>query len=77
VISDPKKYQTMMDETLLSSSQLESISSYAEKHDIFSLFQYTLQRLLVEKPVDPLQFMMDLLLKPEGLLSCSDNYYLL
>lgn len=44
----------------------DAIASYVDEHDIFSLFQNMMQRILLQKPVDPIQFMVDFLQKPEG-----------
>jgi hypothetical protein len=37
----------------------DSFSEYAEKHGLYDLFQRTVEKLVISRPVDPYQFMID------------------
>ncbi|KAJ3090543.1 Adenylate kinase 8, partial [Quaeritorhiza haematococci] len=44
--------------------QTESIAHYADQHNLFELFQDLLVKIVIEKPEDAVQFMIDYLKKP-------------
>lgn len=37
----------------------ETFTAYAEKHDLYDLFHSTVSKLLIAKPVDPYQYLID------------------
>jgi hypothetical protein len=39
----------------------KDIAEYVDNHNIYSLFQNLLQRLVIEKPLDPVQFLQEVL----------------
>ena len=43
---------------------LELFAEYADKHGIYDKLNYILNRVLLAKPADPVQFMIDLLQRP-------------
>lgn len=42
------------------------VSQYMERHEIFKLFEELLQQLILHKPNEPLDFLIDYLEKPHG-----------
>ncbi|KAI9360335.1 adenylate kinase-domain-containing protein, partial [Zopfochytrium polystomum] len=50
---------------LLDREKIEAFAAYADRHELFDLFDALLSRLLIEKPADPLAWMIDALQKPE------------
>jgi len=53
-----------MDETKRPVRIPSDFATYAERHELYSLFQDMLQQLLVDRPADPLQHARDFLVKP-------------
>jgi hypothetical protein len=43
---------------------LELFADYADKHGIYDKFNYILSRVLLARPADPFQFMIDILQRP-------------
>ncbi len=43
------------------------VAQYVEKNKIFQLFEELLQQLIVHKPNDPLDFLIDYLSTPHGM----------
>ena len=43
---------------------LELFAEYADRHGIYDKFNYVLSRVLLAKPADPYQFMIDVLQRP-------------
>jgi len=43
-----------------------AFAHYLEKHDVFQLFEDMLKKLLIEQPENPMQYMVDMLKKPEA-----------
>ncbi|KAJ3044659.1 Adenylate kinase 8, partial [Rhizophlyctis rosea] len=52
-------------EDLLDRNRAEAFASYADKHELFELFESIVSRLLIERPEDVIQFMIDQLQKPK------------
>ncbi|KAI8899563.1 adenylate kinase-domain-containing protein [Globomyces pollinis-pini] len=52
---------------LIDSGKIQQIAEYAEKHELFDLFQELLSKLIIARPADPYQFMIDYFAKPPGL----------
>lgn len=50
----------------LDPTKLASFASYADRYEIFDLFQDLLQKLVISKPADPIQFMIDQIKKPKS-----------
>ncbi|KAJ3037642.1 Adenylate kinase 8 [Rhizophlyctis rosea] len=53
-----------MDE-LLDRNRAEAFASYADRHELFEVFESIVSRLLIERPEDVIQFMIDQLQKPK------------
>lgn len=51
---------------LVNLQKLEGFSNYAEKHDLFDMFGKCVSKLIVARPADPYQFIMDHFSKPRG-----------
>lgn len=49
--------KTMTD--LTDTGKNEKFAAYAEKHELFDLFQSSVSKLLIAKPADPYQFLID------------------
>eukprot|EP00698_Gefionella_okellyi_P022440 TRINITY_DN7442_c0_g1_i1.p1 TRINITY_DN7442_c0_g1~~TRINITY_DN7442_c0_g1_i1.p1 ORF type:complete len:255 (+),score=40.39 TRINITY_DN7442_c0_g1_i1:50-766(+) len=45
---------------------MDKAADYAEQHDVFRLFQRLLQELVISKPADPLEFLIQTLNTPEA-----------
>ncbi|RKO92734.1 adenylate kinase-domain-containing protein [Blyttiomyces helicus] len=54
-----------MPHQLLGHERMEEFAAYADRHGIFNLLESIVARMLVEKPEDVMQFMMDALQKPK------------
>ena len=52
--------------SFIEKKNLESFADYADRNSIFDKFQYLMSRVLLAKPADPYQFMIELLLKPKS-----------
>jgi hypothetical protein len=52
---------------LVKKKTLESFADYADKHKIYEKFQYLVRRIVLAKPNDPIQFMIDALQKPKSM----------
>ena len=50
---------------LVDKEKLEQFATYADKHDIYSLFKAMTTKLLAELPEDPIQFMIDYIQTPK------------
>ncbi len=51
---------------LVTDDQIESFANYAEKHDLFEKFHDAVSKLIICKPSDPYQFLIDYFAKPKG-----------
>ncbi len=51
---------------LVSDEQMEAFANYAEKHEIFEMFRDAISKLVIAKPSDPYQFLIDYFAKPRG-----------
>jgi adenylate kinase len=51
---------------LVDKKTLDSFAEYADKHGIYDKFHYLVSRLLLAKPADPFQFMIETLQKPSS-----------
>ncbi|KAJ3312804.1 Adenylate kinase 8, partial [Blyttiomyces sp. JEL0837] len=52
---------------LLEPAKFETFAAYADRHELFDLFERLLSRMLIERPADPLQWMIEALQKPVGM----------
>jgi adenylate kinase len=43
----------------------ETFTEYAEKHELYDLFHSTVSKLLIARPTDPYQFLIDAFSKPK------------
>lgn len=46
--------------------KLEAFAAYAEKHGLYDMFQSVLSKLIIARPTDPFQFMIDHFSKSDG-----------
>ncbi|KAJ3195586.1 Adenylate kinase 8 [Irineochytrium annulatum] len=53
-----------MADYILDGDRVASFGSYADQHELFDMFERILARLLIERPTDPLQWMIDHLQQP-------------
>ena len=44
----------------------ETFTAYAEKHELYDLFHSTVSKLLISRPTDPYQFLIDAFSKPQS-----------
>ncbi|KAJ3325571.1 Adenylate kinase 8 [Boothiomyces sp. JEL0866] len=51
---------------IVTQEKLEAFANYADRHEIYDLFKDTVSALMVSRPADPFQFMMDYFTKPPG-----------
>jgi hypothetical protein len=51
---------------LVTQEQMEAFANYAEKHDIFEMFKDAVSNLVISKPSDPYQYLIDYFAKPRG-----------
>jgi hypothetical protein len=49
---------------LVADEQMEAFANYAEKHDIFDMFRDCVAKLVIDKPSDPYQFLIDYFARP-------------
>ncbi|KAJ3112707.1 Adenylate kinase 8 [Phlyctochytrium bullatum] len=50
---------------ILDTDRIQSFAEYADKHELFDLFEGLMSRMLIEKPPDPLQWAIDYLQQPK------------
>ncbi|KAJ3158060.1 hypothetical protein HDU89_000443 [Geranomyces variabilis] len=50
---------------LLSRDNIEELAAYADKHELFDLFETITARMVIERPDDVIQFLIEQLQKPE------------
>ena len=63
----PPSININMDD-LLDRNRAEAFASYADKHELFDLFESIVSRLLIERPEDVIQFIIDQLQKPKSMV---------
>ncbi|KAJ3273042.1 Adenylate kinase 8 [Terramyces sp. JEL0728] len=51
---------------IVTQEKLEAFANYADRHEIYDLFRDTVSALVISRPADPFQFMMDYFTKPPG-----------
>jgi adenylate kinase len=52
---------------IIDQDKLEGFASYADQHELFDLFEGLISRMVIERPQDPLQWMIDALQQPIGI----------
>ena len=53
-------------DAILASDKTEAFSAYADRHELFDMFENLISKLLIDRPVDPIQWMIDKLQEPIG-----------
>jgi hypothetical protein len=51
---------------ILDENKVQSFAEYADKHELFDMFERLITNMLIERPSDALQWMIDTLQKPVG-----------